>query len=90
MSGQVIMGTIGPLPDNADEARIEVGYLLDDMNRESGRIGWSGADFTLYQKAGSFIRIEAKPGQVPLSLDRMRAFRDEQRRRREEEEGKVA
>lgn len=86
----IIMGTIGPLPDNADEARTHVGHLLEDMNREAARIGWAGADFTLYQKAGSIIRIEAKAGQVPLSLDRMRAFRDEQRRRREEEEGKVA
>lgn len=87
---QILMATIGPLPGDPDEARTEVGYLLEDMNREATRMGWAGADFTLYQKAGSFIRIEAKAGQVPLSLERMRAFRDEQRRRREEEEGKVA
>lgn len=89
MSERTILMMTGVLPEDPEMRRQHFEWMIEDLNREAVRMGWHGADFIKYGLAGGWALMEAKPGTRPLSLERLTAFRDEERRRREEEARQV-
>lgn len=85
MSGQTLLIVTGVLPSDPHQRRQHFEWMIEDLNREASRMGWDGADFIKYGLADGWALMEAKPGSHPASLERLTAFRDEERRRREQE-----
>jgi hypothetical protein len=90
MSEQTILMMTGVLPEFPELRRQHFEWMIEDLNREAGRMGWEGADFIKYGLAGGWALMEVKRGSRSLTMERLTAFRDEERRRREEEERQVA
>lgn len=85
MSEAYLIAYGGKAPTDIAENRQFHQTLLDDLTRELGRCGWAGADFHSYARADNRVLIEIVPGSEPLTLDRLTAFRLEQRKAREDE-----
>ncbi|KAA3526105.1 hypothetical protein GOZ96_22740 [Agrobacterium vitis] len=85
MTGAYLIAYGGKAPLDIAENRVFHQSLLDDLSREVVRQGWAGADFSHYGRADNRVAIEIVPGTEALTLERLAAFREEQRRAREAE-----
>lgn len=85
MSSIVRMAVGDKIPDDpAANAAMHQG-LLDILNAEAGRVGWSGISFDLYTSTKGWAAITALPGEQPATLEDLRAFRELQEARLEAE-----
>ncbi|MHA7969003.1 hypothetical protein [Rhizobium sp. CAU 1783] len=90
MSEAYLIAIGGRVPADKDAAQALYAELIADINSAATRYGWEGADFAAYRLADGRVYLEAVPGPAPLTLERLKIFRDEQRQRRDEEERQVA
>ncbi|MEY9718808.1 hypothetical protein [Sinorhizobium fredii] len=87
MSSIVRMAVGDKIPDDpAANAAMHQG-LLDILNAEAGRVGWSGISFDLYTSAKGWAAITAVPGEKPATLEDLRAFREWQKNRLDADNG---
>jgi hypothetical protein len=87
MSERYLIAYGGTMAADADPEAQKAFYqsLLDDLNATAAEFGWPGSDFSFYGVADHRVMMETVPGEAPLTLDRLKQFRNQQRAQRNDE-----
>jgi hypothetical protein len=80
MSSAYLICHGAPVPADRDQVPGLVAELIDAVNAEAARLGWTGTAFDRFSSIDGYLSFDVVPGERPATVGDLRAFREAQRR----------